>query len=259
MGVVIATGWSPRGQLEYGNRFEAGAHLWPKGVDLVAYVEDLPEGGWVASPGAPMIRRSLWDCPGQREFIARHAADLAANGRQFRPGMNWKQRDRAAGYSFRYDAVKFSRQCFIPEAAAADLPDGTILVWLDGDVVTHSPVPTGWIEGLLGDADGAYLGREPKHSEIGFWCVRLGPATREFLAQLAELFRADLIFGLKEWHSAYAWDHLRRANAQLLPIVWRNLTPGGHDHVWHQSPLARYTDHLKGPRKGLARSPEARR
>lgn len=256
MGVTICTGWSPKGFLEYGQRFEAGAHFWPDGVDFRAYVETLEPGEFRDATGQGVRSVSLWTADGAREFLARHAGNLAAQGREFRPGMNWKERDRRTGYSFRYDAVKFSRQCFIPEAAAAELADGDILVWLDGDVITHSPVPTGWIESLLGDADVAYLGRERKHSEIGFYAIRLGPATRSFLYELADLFRTDLIFGLDEWHSAFAWDWCRR---DACNVRFRNLTPGGHDHVWHQSPLASYTDHLKGARKGLAHSPEARR
>jgi hypothetical protein len=39
----------------------------------------------------------------------------------------------------------------------------------------------------------------------------------------------------------------------------KNLTPEGRgvNHVWHDSPLAEYMDHLKGPkRKQLGKSPE---
>lgn len=249
MAVTICTGFSEKGRKEYGETFERTFFKhWPGSVALQAYVE-------LEHPPA-LFERSLWACPGQREFLDRHAENLPAQGRQFVPGMNWKEADQRRGYSFRYDAVKFSRQCFIPQTAAAGLPDDDILVWLDGDVVTHADVPEGFVEGLLGESDGAFLGRQRKHSEIGFWAVRLHDGTREFLADLASRFSSDAVFNLKEWHSAFVWDTCRR-EASFLNLT--DLTPGGHDHVWHQSPLAAYTDHLKGGRKALGRSPERRR
>lgn len=214
-------------------------------------VPDAPEG----------VIWSLWDCQGQREFLERHADNLEAQGRKPRRG--WKASHVRGGYSFRFDAVKFSRQCFIPEYAASLLPDGEVMVWLDADVVTLADVPAGFVEELLGGADVAYLGRQPKHSEIGFWACRIGPETRAWLAELADLFRSDAIFELKEWHSAFAWDHTRRlfeaGGAFGQGIDARNLTPGGSGHVWCTSPLAPYMDHLKGKRKAKGKSPERRR
>lgn len=258
MGVTVMSGFSPKGRIEYGERFLAGfASYWPGAVKLQVFVEELAEGSASVRPAYNL--RSLWDCPGQREFLDRHAGNLAAQGRAKNLPIPWKPGAMANGYNFRFDAVKFSRQCFIPETAAAGLPDGEILVWLDADVVTHHPVPTGFLEGLIGDADGAFLGRGRKHSEIGYWAVRLSPGTRTFLAQLAGLFRNDTVFQLKEWHSAFAWDWCRIEATEQIGLVFRDLTPGGQGHVWHQSPLCRYTDHLKGNRKGKLASPERRR
>jgi hypothetical protein len=254
MPVTVCTGWSPRGWLEYGKTFKRTfREFWPESVEGEAYVEELAAG--TVRGDTSFVERSLWDCSGMSEFLQRHEHEPVANGREFRVGHNWKHGDLAKGYSFRYDAVKFSRQCFIPETAAARLPDGDILVWLDGDVVTHSPVPSGFIEGLVGDSDGVYLGRGRKHSEIGFWAMRLGGHTRAMLGALASWYRTSSVFELKEWHSAFVWDHTRRA-AEANGARFADLTPNGHDHVWHQSPLAAYTDHLKGGRKALGRSPE---
>jgi hypothetical protein len=119
-------------------------------------------------------------------------------------------------------------------------------------------VPEGFIEGLISGYHGAYLGRGAKHSEIGFWCVRLGAATRQLLHRFADLYRSDRLFGLTEWHSAYAWDCVRLEWEGEGALGLLDLTPGGHSHVWFQSPLRLYLDHLKGKRKAAGRSPERR-
>ncbi len=191
----------------------------------------------------PMSATDGWE-----KFIEQHRDDPRANGRAEVPG--WKDKDRARGYTFRFDAVRFAGQAFIPEAAAAELPDGEVLVWLDADVVAFKEIPVGFFDGLLGDTDGAYLGRGAKHSEIGYWSVRLNSRTRLLLAVFADLYRReDRLFSLREWHSAFVWDEARRASKEHNDLRMRDLTPGGTGHVWWSSPLCRYLDHLKGERR----------
>lgn len=245
---TICTGFSPKGYVDYGANFlETFDGYWPKDVRLLYFVEQ-PLPGSVVRGG----ERSLWTCRGAREFIERNATDPQRCGRAPHPA--WRPKDHARSYSFKYDAVKFSRQCFIPEGAAEELLDGEVLAWFDGDVITFRPVPTDFVEKLLGPHDLCYLGRTNMHSEIGFWAVRLSPKTRAFLASLAALYRDDVIFSLREWHSAFAFDYVRQ-RAEYLKVL--NLTPRGMGHVWFQSPLAQYTDHLKGERrKALGKSME---
>lgn len=247
MKVTVCSGFSPKGRIEYGERFlESFDRYWPSTVGLKVYVEE----------PCPMPRdaeRSLWDCRGMREFLDHTLNDPKANGRRpegvpaTAPRLPvWRQREWENDYSFRFDARKFSRQLFIPENAAADLPDGDILIWLDGDVATTRDVPEGLASGLLAGADGAYLGRMGTHSEIGFWAVRLSPGTRGFLTSLADMYRSREVFRLRETHSAFVWDTVR----QWLPgLHFRNLTPRGAGHVWPTSPLGLYMRHDKGKRK----------
>jgi hypothetical protein len=69
----------------------------------------------------------------------------------------------------------------------------------------------------------------------------------------AEVWERDEVFALPEWHSAFVFDHCR----SKFSLRERNLTPNGTGHVWFQSPLAKYLDHLKGNRKTMQRSPES--
>lgn len=245
--LAVVTGWSPSGWHEYGRRFvETFDRHWPHDVPLRIYVEEF-------SPLPPCrrdVRQVLLDeVPGCRAFLERHRNSARANGREVRP--EWKESCRAAGYNYRFDAWKFSRQGFIPYHAALALGAG-LLCWLDGDVVSLRDVPTGFVEGLLREGAAlAYLGRGDKHSEIGFQLYRI-PDALPMLREFSALYDTDAVFDLGEWHSAFAFDVARRRAG--LPAV--DLTPGGSGHVWLASPLRKYSDHLKGKRKRLGRSPE---
>lgn len=261
MSLTICTGaWGPKAKT-YLETFLPGAFRWPAEVNFVVYTDALPAGRVTKAGADTNVQiRSLNDLRGWEAFMLRHQGDPTKTGREQRPEHSWKPSAVAGGYNFRFDAVGFAGQAFAPEAAATTLPDGDVLCWLDADVVTHGQPPAGFIDKLVGDADGAYLGRGLKHSEIGFWAVRLCDRTRDFLHAFAEIYRSDRIFELGEWHSAYVWDETRRELARHgRGLNMKDLTPGGTGHVWHQSPLRLHLDHLKGERKRLGRSPERRR
>lgn len=239
---TVVTGWTGRGYDALGNQFcQTFDRYWSPYADAIVYVDDFEH-----LPPMPAVHgaiRRLSACAGLAEFIERHKTNKAAHGRK--PNERWKGSEVEAGYSYRFDAVKFATQMFIPEAAAKTLPDQEILAWFDADVVTRRKVPESFIRNLLGDDDLVYLGREPKHSEIGFWAVRLNTATRHFLTALAESYRSDVLFNWQQWHSAFVFDVVRRP----FGLKEKNLTPGRRGHVWPDSPLGKYTEHLKGKRK----------
>lgn len=246
---TVCTGFSPDGYEQYGKMcIESFDTLWPKTVKLNCYIED-----FVDLPRQSI--RSLWLCDGVEKFIDKHKNDPAPNGRGAdRDG--WKPSAQRIGYNWRYDSVRFCRQLFIPEHAAMCLPDGELLAWLDGDVLTHAKVPDNFLYSLIGDADLVYLGRETYHSELGFWAVTLNKSTRAFLHDLVEEYRSGHIFSLREWHSAWVFDHVRGRHSDRLKI--RNLSRNGKGHVWFETPLGLYTDHLKGKRKNEGISAERR-
>jgi len=235
---MIVSGFSESGYRSYGSRFlETFDRFWPKDVRLAVYVEK-----FVAMPRGSC--RSLWDCPGASEFYDRHKDNSEHCGRK--QNALWRAKDVGQEYAWRFDALKWFRQCLIPDSAADGLPDGEILCWLDADVITHHAVPAQFVEDLLGSADLVYLGRKQTHSEIGFWAVRLGPLTRAFVHAFAEMWRTDEVFEQTQWHSAFIFDIVReRFMAQGMNA--KDLTPGGRGHVWHRCPeLSRHLDHLKG-------------
>lgn len=245
MSLVVVTGaWGEHRQ-RYADPFiESFEKHWPEEVRLVIYTD-----GDLRVRGRAEVRR-LDDCMGYTAFMARHRDDPVRWGRQPRAGHQWKDRTLRDGYNFRYDALRFAGQAFAPENVAATMPDGDVLVWLDADVSSRQGIDPKFIEGLLGASQGAYLGRPPKHSEIGFWAIRLDPQTRDFLTTFARLYRTDVVFNLKEWHSAFLWDFARVA-FEAKGAVFTNLTPHGHGRVFEVSPLRHHLVHKKGDQKGF--------
>lgn len=250
LGLTIVTGWSPQGWYEYGMRFyETFARHWHPSIKLVVYGEKPPP---IPIPRAQW--RDLLAIPGCADFLDRHMQNRDAHGNVPRQG--FRERERLNGYSFRFDAWKFCRQGFIPWDASLHC-DTPLLCWLDGDVVTHADVPAGAIQALLpAHKDLAFLGRQGTHSEIAFQLYRVA-ACAKMLTEFKELYRSDAVFKLRQWHSAFVFDHARLET--MDPNRWHNLTPEGFGHVWFQSPLKRWLDHLKGKRKEHGQSPERNR
>lgn len=246
--LTVCTGWSARGFEEYGRRFlETWARYWPRSVPLLVYVEQSHP-----VPSTHNIElRNVLEVPGVREALARFD-NPRCRGRE--PTPQWKERTRASGYNYRYDAWKFCRQGFIPHDAAR-VAASEYLCWLDGDVYTHAPVEPAEIAALLPKGRAvAYLGREPKHSEIGFQLYR-SELAEPMLREFRELYASGAVLALKEWHSAFVFDYAR----VITQARAHNLTPGGEGNVWLKSPLIRWMVHLKGDRKVRGTDPEAER
>lgn len=235
--LTVVTGWNPAGFEEYGHLFiKAWAKYWDPEVRLISYVEQFNK------PIAPV------------RHVQVHLANVPANTcreiydnptcRGMEPTPAWKAKEIQNGYSYRFDAFKFYKQGIIPHHAAYGLEG--FLLWLDGDVETVAPVNERWITSLLPfGQDVAYLGREGKHSEIGFQLYRL-PQALPMLAEFSRLYSTGEILRHREWHSAYAFDLARVACPEVRCF---NLTPRGHGHVWMQSALRYVMNHHKGNRK----------
>lgn len=240
MKTTVVTSFSAAGYELYGRRFiETFARYFPKDIGLIIYVEATPS----VNPDCGRIEmRSLFEVVAFTEFVRRHDGDPLVAGRLETPV--WKAKDKADGYSFRTDAMKFCRKVFALANAVWRSQEG-LLVWLDADSFAFDRMPADFFVGLLGDADAAYLGRDGAHSECGFLAFRL-PQAIPLIVQWENFYYRDTAFNEREWHDSYLFDRARELAPQ---VVCRNLTPGGHGHVWERSPLAPYLMHLKGDRK----------
>lgn len=242
---TIVTTYSVEGFYSYGHRFiETFERYWPRTDRLIVYADRVTDG-------AKCEHRQLTEIPALGEFQQRHANDLMANGRV--PTNRWKSKDREDGYSFRTDAVKFSNKVFVVRDMARRMRRG-IMAWMDADVVTFAQVPQMFVEDMLAHHDVAYLGRTRAHSECGFLAFRL-PEAACLIERWAAYYETDEVFNLQESHDSHVFDVARE---QMPFLRQRDLTPNGYAHTWVRSPLAVFSDHLKGERKALGYSPERR-
>lgn len=164
----------------------------------------------------------------------------------------WKALYRAPQYNggenardYRHDAVRFAHKVAAIGAAAEDA-DFDVLIWIDADTVTHSPVTTEWLDGLFPEpAVVAWLDRERTYPECGFLMFRF-PAARRVIREVVKAYRNGSIFMLPEWHDSYVIQHV----VQKSGVAVHSLSgPEGRKnigHPWVSSELASRLDHLKG-------------
>ena len=193
--------------------------FWDKSVRLTIYAD-----GWggddlnAAAPWLPLFKQ-LYSEP------------------QFRGGSN--------GRDYRRDAVRFAHK-IAALGAAAETKDCDVLIWIDADVITHSPVTIEWLDGLFPEpAVLAWLDRDRTYPECGFLMFRM-PAAQKLIRKLVSAYRGGDIFSLPETHDSYVIQHM----VQRMSIKTHSLSgPEGRKHIGHpfvNSPLAACLDHLKG-------------
>lgn len=207
----------------------------------------------------------LQSCPDLVAFKERHGDNLRARGEERRGKRPWvrvkwnRPNSRLPkvklkwidwGIGYRWDAVRFSHKCFaIFDAAKRSGAD--VLCWMDADIVVFQDIPRSFIEGLVPlDCLLGFLKR-PGCSECGLVAYNLRhPAINEFLAAFQALYTQDALFREREYHDSWLFDVVRRRFEKR-----RHKT---HDiagglgqragHVFINSPLGRYMDHMKGGR-----------
>jgi hypothetical protein len=148
-----------------------------------------------------------------------------------------------------YNAYKFSFKCFA-QFDAFTWDDKVF--WVDADVITDKDIPIDFLEGLVEGVPFCFLGRDT-YTETGF----LGFNTKhkdfpKFRKNYENQYKKKYLFRQPFYTDCHAFDAAR------VGIEGRNLTPWGRgvQHVFVDSVLGEYMDHLKGPRKAKGYSPE---
>lgn len=153
-------------------------------------------------------------------------------------------------HNYRFDAVRFAHKVAAIEQAYK-LGDADVLIWIDADCVTHAPVDSEWLSGLLGDADFGYLRRARKYPECGFMMFRRGPMDG-FITELVDVYRTERLFDMAEWHDSWAIEQVRQALEPKCVSLSGEFENTGHPLI--NGPLGSRIDHLKGNRKAVGRS-----
>ncbi|MFO1145782.1 MAG: hypothetical protein U1E33_04135 [Rhodospirillales bacterium] len=261
--VAVVTTCNAEGYELYGRRMiESFDRHFPADINLLVYAEGFaPE-----LPSDRVIPVDLLEaCPDLVAFKARHHENPRARGKEPRGRRPWvrvkwhKNGSRLPrvklkwvdwGIGYRWDAVH-GHKCFaIFDAATRCGTD--VLCWMDAKISQlFEDTPRAFIEGLV-PAD-CLLGflKRPGCSECGLVAYNLRhPGINEFFAAFKSLYTHDSLFREREYHDSWLFDVVRRRFEKR-----RHKT---HDiagglgvragHVFINSPLGRYMDHMKGGR-----------
>lgn len=251
MKYTIVTTFNSKGYETYGRRMiETFLANWPTNVILIVYAE----GCTVTESADNLIVRDLNRVEELTAFKNRWSNVPKANGDVSQDPVRSKRRD--AGKGFKWDAVRFAHKVYsIFDAARQSNSD--YLLWMDADMVCHSPITVEQLDELC-TADLCFLGRKGKFSECGLYAMNLrSPQIIEFLKKFQWFYDAAEhgIFTLDEWHDSFVFDAIR----QQVPVNsrdWSSHLITGEGHPLINSEWGAYLDHLKGDRKTLGRSKE---
>jgi hypothetical protein len=255
------TSFSHDGYLEYGKRnIETFLENWPESVNLTVYFDaEITEIDIVREFDSERIKTvDTFSLTTMKEFLYSVSFFPLFRGMY----------DSGHGltYDYRMNA-RFGRKPFIYQDAILK-HNGIMdkIFWIDGDVITHTPMPEEFLDEVLrDDAMISYLGRQGMHSECGFIGFNLNnPYAAAFVEMMVGIYKSGTFVTLGEWHDSFVFDVVRQAfEQQVAGGTFQNLSPdfvkgkNGDSHVFVKGVLGKYMDHLKGNRKHLDRSPEA--
>jgi hypothetical protein len=261
--MAAVTTFNREGYERCGRRMiESFDQYWPREIPLYCYAEGF-------TPDMPSPRAIVVDllsaCPELAAFKDRHSNNQKAHGAEscgtcyrfliVRKKSRWRtpkvkfiRMERGIGY--RWNAVRFSHKSFaIFNASARCKAD--VLYWLDADILVFDEVPWAFLEELVPpDHLLGYLKR-PKFSECGFVGYNLRhPSICGFFAEFKALYTTDRLFREREYHDSWLFDTVRkrfeRMNCKTFDIARGRGAYAGH--VFINSPLGQYMDHMKGER-----------
>jgi hypothetical protein len=261
----IVTTFNADGYKKYGKRMiQTWLANWPDDAELRVYAENC-----VVAESAPNLQvldlelasPQLVAFKNQWRDVPKANGDISAI-----TGLNQRKDFKK---QFKWNAVRFSHKVYaIFHAAKNSKADW--LIWMDADMVCHSPVSESDLNRLIpAHTDLCYLGRQGKFSECGLYAMKLRtPAMDQFLAEFQRVYdQAETgIFQLAEWHDSFVFDSVRVRIPGLIQHNWSEAlidlratktTSVGEGHPLINTEWGEYLDHLKGSRKDTGRSERA--
>ena len=267
MKIKVITSYKPGTWEQYSRKgIESIAKQFPKEIDIVVYAEE-------PKPECKYERIQWVDLnsaePELFKFKNKHKDDPVANGELQeiekgvrRPTELQKKggKDKNKG-SYLWAAVSFANKVFCVVNSVRNSPDYDYVVWVDADTFTFRPVPMDFFESLLPtDTMVTYLGRQRfelkdggKYPECGFVGYNLKhPEVQNMINDWEQLYVTDNVFKLLEWHDSFIFWHLvkkyqEEKNIKVNDIGYAKGVKG--HHVFVNSELGLYMDHMKGKRK----------
>ena len=250
--LAVVTTFPPNRWTAYAKRMiESHVKYWPDDVMLHAYYEgDRPDFNHAKVKFTNIEEAN----PELVKFKHRHKNDPVANGETTEiPGgvrrvAGAGDKDRNKG-SFLWDAVRFSHKTFAVDHAIKNI-DADYVLWLDADTYTFRHITKQFVLDLLpGDKLVNYLGRVT-YPECGWVCYnKRHPKIKQFMKYWTDLYINDTIFQELEWHDSYLfWQCVKRIAPNDGVDIGKGAGVEGL-HVFINSVLGDYIDHMKGKRK----------
>ena len=252
MKYTVITTFNADGYNRYGRRMiETFLQTWPASVELRVYAEDCR-----VTQTAPNLK--VFDLhsasPELVAFKNQWRGVPKANGNVLDDPVRSKRKD--SGKGFKWDAVRFAHKVYAIFHCAKNAQTDW-LIWMDADMVCHSPINLDFIESMCPtNVDLCYLGRTGKFSECGLYAVNLRTQLAQNFLQEFQRYYDDAengIFTLGEWHDSYVFDAVR-ARIGMSELDWSAGLIKGEGHPLINSPWGAYLDHLKGERKTAGQS-----
>lgn len=254
MNISVVTTFHKAGYETYGKRMiETFLKTWPENVILVVYAENCD----VTETANNLIVRNLHESsPELVAFKEKWKNVPKANGDVSTDPIRSRRKD--AGKGFKWNAIRFAHKVYaIFDCARKSNSD--VLMWMDADMVCHSPIDLSTIEKFCPlTQDLGFLGREGKYTECGLYSMNLcSPTVQNFLKEFQRMYddAENGIFTLAEWHDSFVFDAVReKFKGQLKENNWSHGIIKGEGHPLINSEWGAYLDHLKGDRKQLGKS-----
>lgn len=245
MKYCVVTTFNADGYNTYGRRMiDTFLQTWPRDIQLKVYAE-----GCTVTQTAPNLQ--VLDLEGvSSELVAfknRWRNVPKANG-NIGPGSERK--------AYKWQAVRFAHKVYAIFHAAKTF-DTEWLIWMDADMVCHSPITVARIAQFFPDSKQiCYAGRSNKFTECGLYGLHLTQEpVQAFLREFQRMYddAENGIFTLSEWHDSYVFDDVK-ARSGLVELNWSAGLINGEGHPLINCDWGAYIDHLKGKRKNEGRS-----
>lgn len=248
MKYTVVTSFSDKGFEQYGRRFiETFEKYWPEGIELIIYHEGIDNELVNRHTNFNLLKElSCW------AFLSRYSENPLYSGKEVNKPVAWKSKCINDGYNYRFDAIKFVKKVFAIESAAK-LVDTGKLFWVDADIVTFGKITKEFLDETLPDhTEMSFLARPDSYSECGFVGYNLDFArTLDFIDKFSSVYSCGSVFSMHEWHDSYVFDRIRNGMGIKGYAIPAETDRG---HVFINSILGQYMDHLKGDRKDIGHS-----
>jgi hypothetical protein len=245
---AVVTTFHKKGYEIYGKRcIDSFLQYWPSDISMFVYAEDVDVD--VNDERVTVINQTQ-NVPRLHEFRRLYKDNPFANGTD--------PRGKGGANNFRWDAIRFSNKVFaVTDAIERTRSEFDQLIWLDADTVTHTAFPRKIIDNLAprGVELAAYLNRK-SYPECGWVGYNLRhPKINEFAYRFEQCYLSGRFLEMKESHDSFVfWDIVKdmaKSGEANFKYLGSDTASG---HIFINSALGGYLDHLKGDRKSEGKS-----